>query len=64
MFKQKVKLGESLVFENLTPGKYTARLVVDTNNDEFEKIINCGKRPNWRGNQQDLTFIIKVGGGI
>lgn len=34
VFKQKVKLGESLVFENLTPGKYTARLVVDTNNDE------------------------------
>ncbi len=32
-FKQKVKLGESLVFENLTPGKYSARLIVDSNND-------------------------------
>ena len=34
VFKQKVKLGESLVFGNLTPGKYTARIIVDTNNDE------------------------------
>ena len=34
-FKQKVKLGESLVFENLIPGKYTARLIVDSNNDEL-----------------------------
>ena len=33
-FKQKVKLGESLVFGNLTPGKYTARIIADTNNDE------------------------------
>ena len=32
-FKQKVKLGESLVFENLIAGKYTARLIVDSNND-------------------------------
>jgi hypothetical protein len=35
VFKQKVKLGESLVFENLIPGKYTARLIVDSNNDEL-----------------------------
>ena len=33
-FKQKVKLGESLVFGNLIPGKYTARIIADTNNDE------------------------------
>jgi uncharacterized protein (DUF2141 family) len=33
-FKQKVKLGESLVFGNLSPGKYTARIIADTNNDE------------------------------
>lgn len=35
VFKQKVKLGESLVFENLIPGKYTSRLIVDSNNDEL-----------------------------
>ena len=35
VFKQKVKLGESLVFGNLIPGKYTARIIADTNNDEF-----------------------------
>jgi len=34
-FKQKVKLGESLVFGNLTPGKYTARIIADSNNDEL-----------------------------
>ena len=33
-FKQNVKLGESLVFENLNPGKYTARIIADSNNDE------------------------------
>jgi hypothetical protein len=30
-----VKLGESLVFGNLIPGKYTARIIADTNNDEY-----------------------------
>jgi hypothetical protein len=35
VFKQKVKLGESLVFGNLIPGKYTARIIADSNNDEY-----------------------------
>jgi uncharacterized protein (DUF2141 family) len=32
--KKNVKPGESLVFGNLSPGKYTARIIADTNNDE------------------------------